>query len=146
MIIQVKYKLPLMILTFLCVLLFTIPAYAKNTDEFTGPGVQQTEPAEESAPAPESLGTFVTTAYCSCKKCSSGTNRTYAGTVPTSNYTISADLNVFPLGTKLMINNVVYTVEDKGKGVTGNKLDIFFDSHSAALQYGVQRAEVFKAE
>lgn len=140
------HKLPLIILTFLCVLLFSVPAFAQNMDELTGPGVQKTEPVEEEVPAPESLGTFSTTAYCSCSKCSNGTNRTYAGTVPTANHTISADLNVFPLGTQLMINNVIYTVEDKGHGVNGNKLDIFFDSHSDALNYGVKKVEVFKVD
>lgn len=143
---QLKHKLPLIILTFLCVLLFSIPAFAKNMDEFTGPGVQATEPAEEETAAPESLGVFKTTAYCNCSKCSNGRNLTYAGTVPTVNHTISADLNVFPLGTKLKINDIIYTVEDKGHGVTGNKLDIFFDSHSAALDYGVQNVEVYKVD
>lgn len=143
---QLEHKLPIIILTFLCILLFSVPAFAGYTDELNGPGVQATEPAEEEAPEPESLGVFKTTAYCSCKKCSGGHNLTYAGTVPTINHTISADLNVFPLGTKLKINDIIYTVEDKGHGVTGNKLDIFFDSHKAALDYGVQNVEVYKVD
>lgn len=90
------------------------------------------------------VGRFTTTAYCSCRKCCrSGKNLTKSGTIPQAGRTISADLNVFPLGTKLRIGGVVYTVEDSGSGIRGNKLDIFFNSHSQALQYGRQSADVY---
>ena len=72
-----------------------------------------------------------------------GKNRTKSGTIPQAGHTISADLRVFPLGTKLRINGVVYTVEDSGSGIRGNKLDIFFNSHSQALQYGKRSADVY---
>ena len=68
---------------------------------------------------------------------------TKSGTIPQAGHTISADLRVFPLGTKLRINGVVYTVEDSGSGIRGNKLDIFFNSHSQALQYGKRSADVY---
>ncbi len=89
-------------------------------------------------------GRFTTTAYCNCRKCCrGGTNRTKSGTIPQAGHTISADLNVFPLGTKLRIGGVVYTVEDSGSSIKGNKLDIYFNSHSQALQYGRQSADVY---
>ena len=85
-----------------------------------------------------------TNAYCSCRRCCrGGKNRTKSGTIPQAGHTISADLRVFPLGTKLRINGVVYTVEDSGSGIRGNKLDIFFNSHSQALQYGKRSADVY---
>lgn len=90
-----------------------------------------------------SLGMFTTTGYCNCTKCSNGHNLTYSGTVPMAKRTISADLTKFPLGTKLMINNVVYTVEDMGSGVKGNRLDIYYDSHQEALTHGMKTEEVF---
>ena len=102
------------------------------------------EAQEAETPSEIYAGRFTTTAYCSCRKCCrGGKNRTKSGTIPQAGRTISADLRVFPLGTKLRINGVVYTVEDSGSGIRGNKLDIFFNSHSQALQYGKRSADVY---
>ena len=67
----------------------------------------------------------------------------YSGTVPTPNHTISADISQYPIGTKLRIGDVVYTVEDKGSSVRGNVVDIFYSSHQEALDKGTYTAEVF---
>lgn len=91
------------------------------------------------------LGSFDVTAYCGCDGCSKGNALTYAGTKPKADHTISADLDVFPLGTQLVIDGTVYTVEDTGSGVDGNHLDIYFDSHEEALEYGRQTEEVYAA-
>ena len=85
-----------------------------------GPGVQKEEKEEAPAPRETSLGRFTITGYCGCEQCSGGHNLTYSGTVPTPNHTISADLDYFPLGTRLEIDGIVYTVEDKGSFVNGN--------------------------
>ena len=109
----------------------------------SGPGAEQA-PEEEPAQAQEvSLGMFTVTGYCGCDRCSSGNNLTYSGTVPTPNHTISADLTHYPIGTKLRIGDVVYTVEDKGSSVKGNVVDIFYASHEEALAKGTYKAEVF---
>ena len=42
-----------------------------------------------------------------------------------------------------MINGIIYTAEDKGGGVKGNHIDIFFDTHSETKQHGVQNTEVY---
>lgn len=107
-----------------------------------GPGAEK---EEEVPPEPEevSLGRFMITGYCSCEQCSGGHNLTYSGTVPTPNHTISADLNKFPIGTRLEVDGTVYTVEDKGSSVNGNMLDIFYGSHEDALAKGTYSAEVF---
>lgn len=89
------------------------------------------------------LGTFTTTGYCNCPQCSGGHGLTYSGTVPKAKHTISADLSVFPIGTKLMIDDVVYTVEDMGSGVNGNVIDIYYDNHDAAVAHGMKTQEVF---
>ena len=109
-----------------------------------GPGVEKKE-KEEEAPEPEeiSLGQFKVTGYCGCQQCSKGHNLTYSGTVPTPGHTISADLNYFPIGTRLQIDGTVYTVEDKGSSVNGNILDIYYGSHQEALAKGTYTAEVF---
>ena len=103
-------------------------AMTENTDTNAAAEAQEAE-----APAEIYAGRFTTTAYCSCRRCCrGGKNRTKSGTIPQAGHTISADLRVFPPGTKLRINGVVYTVEDSGSGIRGNKLDIFFNSHSQA--------------
>lgn len=102
------------------------------------------EEVTESVPTQgTSLGTFTTTGYCSCSKCSGGNNLTYSGTTPKANHTISADITVLPIGTKVMINGVVYTVEDIGGSVQGNKIDIYYASHDEAWAHGRQKVEVF---
>ncbi len=109
-----------------------------------GPGAVQV-PVEEEPEEPEevSLGLFTVTGYCGCDRCSGGHNLTYSGTVPTPNHTISADISQYPIGTKLRIGDVVYTVEDKGSSVRGNVVDIFYSSHQEALDKGTYTAEVF---
>ena len=47
-----------------------------------------------------------------------------------------------PLGTKLMINGTVYTVEDRGTSY--GHVDIFFNTHSEALQFGSGYADVYQ--
>lgn len=91
-----------------------------------------------------SLGTFRLTAYCPCRSCSEGWGRsTSSGAVAASNHTIAVDRNVIPMGSRLLINGVVYTAEDVGGGVKGKHVDIFFDNHAQTKQFGSQSAEVF---
>lgn len=93
-----------------------------------------------------SLGMFVTTGYCLCEECSGGFGLTYSGTVPQARHTISADISRFPIGTRLMIHDVVYTVEDIGSNVTGDQIDIYYDNHEEAVAHGKQTEEVFTVE
>lgn len=89
------------------------------------------------------LGAFTVTGYCNCELCSGGHNITFSGTVPKANHTLSADLTVLPLGSKVWIDGVIYTVEDKGSGVNGQKVDIFYDTHEEALEHGTITADVY---
>ena len=82
--------------------------------------------------------TYKITAYCSCAKCCGKTNgRTASGTQATAGRTVAAP-SKFAFGTKLNIGGQIYTVEDRGGAITGNKIDIYVSSHSAALQWGVK--------
>ena len=98
---------------------------------------------EVAAMTGSSLGEFKVSGYCGCSECSSGFNLTYSGTVPMPEHTIAADLDLYPIGTRLIIDGIVYTVEDTGSMVNGNHIDIFFDSHETALNFGLQTLEVF---
>ncbi len=89
------------------------------------------------------LGAFLVTGYCNCELCSGGHNITFSGTVPKANHTLSADLTVLPLGSKVWIDGVIYTVEDKGSSVNGQKVDIFYDTHEEALEHGTITADVY---
>ena len=126
----------------------TVPE--ESYSEEIGPGIPKKEekPVEETFGGykkGESLGIFKTTGYCGCSKCSGGSGLTYSGTVPQANHTISADITVLPLGTKVIIGETVYTVEDIGSGVDGHTVDLYFSSHQEALDYGVKKQEVFQA-
>ena len=87
------------------------------------------------------LGTFTLTAYCNCAICcGTAGNLTASGTVPTAGRTVA--MGGVPFGTQLLINGVVYTVEDRGTPY--GHVDIFCNSHSEALSFGRQSAEVYQ--
>ncbi|MBQ7797093.1 MAG: 3D domain-containing protein [Lachnospiraceae bacterium] len=113
-----------------------------NTNVPYGPGAATYETGE----ADQYLGSFHATAYCGCERCSGGHSLTYSGTVPQPNHTIAADLDLFPLGTKLMIDGIVYTVEDKGSNVVDQRVDIFFATHEEALAFGLQTVDVYSVK
>lgn len=86
----------------------------------------------------ELLGYYKLTAYCGCSICCGPWgNTTASGTIPEEGRTIAADPSI-PFGTKLKIKDTIYTVEDRGGAIKGNKIDIYFNLHSDALQFGVK--------
>lgn len=52
--------------------------------------------------------------------------------------TIATDPDVIPLGTEVEIDGHIYIAQDVGGAVSGNRIDLYFDSHDDALQWGVQ--------
>ena len=66
-----------------------------------------------------------------------------SGTIPTADRTVSVDPNVIPLGTVLIIDGHEYIAEDTGSAVKGNVIDIYFDSHERAVEYGVQMKTIY---
>ena len=81
---------------------------------------------------------FKITAYCPCSKCcGKQTGITASGTRATAGRTIAAS-SQYSFGTKLLINGNVYTVEDRGGAIKGNKIDIYMNTHSEALAWGVK--------
>ena len=90
--------------------------------------------------------TYKITAYCSCSKCcGKTTGRTATGTQATAGRTVAAP-SKFAFGTKLNIGGHIYTVEDRGGAIKGNRIDVYFNSHSAALQWGVKYLPVSLAQ
>lgn len=113
---------------------------ATDNDDYQG---ATTTPITATASG-DCIGTFTITAYCGCKKCSGGSNKTASGTTPTEGRTIAADTSILPYGTQVVIDGIVYTVEDCGSGVKGNHIDIFFATHEKALAFGKKSVKVYK--
>lgn len=126
-------------------------------NEETPQGLEEA-PAEgcSSAEDLELVGTFTATAYCPCIKCcgiwsaehpsrgSDYVQRTSSGTIPEEGRTISADWDVLPKGSEVVINGHPYIVEDTGGAIKGHRIDIYFESHEAALEFGVQEVDVYR--
>lgn len=99
------------------------------------------------------LGTFKITHYCPCSKCCGkwADGITATGTKATQGRTIAVDPDVIPYGTEVMVvyedgSEAVYIAEDCGGAIQGNRIDIYMDSHEAALIGGIKSAEVFVKE
>lgn len=101
---------------------------------------------EDSRPSVTYLGTWTATAYCSCVECTSdGNGITASGTLATEGRTIAC--NALPMGTQVSINGHTFIVEDTGYTPYGDAwLDIYFESHDAALAFGVQQVDVYVLE
>lgn len=83
------------------------------------------------------------TAYCSCVECCGKDDGiTATGTQAQQGVTIAVDPDVIPLGAWVEINGHQYHAEDVGGGVNGNHIDIYFDSHDEAVEFGRQVANV----
>lgn len=108
----------------------------EDTDQSSG-----NTSASTSSESGTYLGNFTLTAYCNCAQCcGTAGNLTASGTVPTAGRTVA--MAGVPFGTQLLINGTVYTVEDLGTPY--GHVDIFFNSHSDALMFGRQSAEVYQ--
>ena len=101
-----------------------------------------TLPRTSSSSASTGGTVYKITAYCPCSKCcGKTTGRTASGTKAIAGRTVAAS-SKFAFGTKLNIGGHVYTVEDRGGAVKGNKIDIFVNSHAEALAWGVRYLNV----
>lgn len=80
---------------------------------------------------------FTATGYCSCSKCcGKSTGKTASGTKATAGRTVAMS-SKYSFGTKVKIKGYgTYIVEDRGGAIKGNKIDIYFDSHQDALNFG----------
>ena len=106
--------------------------------------VQTVVCASEPEPEKTSLGVFKLTAYCACEKCCGKCDGiTASGVKAVEGITIAADTKVLPFNTKVIIDGHEYTVQDVGGAIKGNRIDVYFDSHQKALDFGVQYKEIY---
>ena len=103
---------------------------------------------------PVSLGNFKLTAYCSCSLCcgkwaNNRPNGIVYGSIGEElkeGYSIAVDPTVIPYRTEVIINGHIYKAQDCGGAIKGNRIDVYFEDHQTALNFGVQYAEVFLVE
>lgn len=113
------------------------------------------EPSVVLTPEPEQtetltlLGEFKLTAYCPCEQCCGKSEDdpyygiTASGAIATAGRTIAVDPSVISIGSEVVINDHTYIAEDVGGAIKENRIDVYFDSHQEALEFGVQYADVY---
>lgn len=91
------------------------------------------------------LGYFQVTGYCSCEKCCGRKEEklTKTGTIPKAGHTIAADPEILPMGSRVKIDDINYTVEDTGNLVKGKVIDIYFATHEEAVKFGRKEKKVY---
>lgn len=86
----------------------------------------------------------VATAYCPCEKCCGKSDGiTATGIKAKAGRTIAVDPKVIPYGSEVIIDGNTYIAEDCGGAVDGNRVDIFFDDHTSALEFGVKNLHAY---
>lgn len=108
-------------------------------EENIGDGAKDTE-IEEVQPV---IKEYVITAYCPCVKCCGKSNGiTASGVKATEGVTVAMDKSI-PFGAKIYIDGVgERIVQDRGGAIKGNRIDLYFDSHQEALNFGRQTKQV----
>lgn len=116
------------------------------------------EPTPEPTPEPEEeyvaeeeessmvyLGTFTVTAYCSCSACAGqwAGSPTASGAYPCEGWTCAC--NAYPFGTMVYIEGVgERCIEDRGdSGMDETWIDLYFEDHDAAQNFGMQYLDVY---
>ena len=95
------------------------------------------------------MGRFLVTGYCHCTVCCGiwgSDDPNYAahgssGMLLQDHYSVAVDSSQIPLGTKLLINGKEYIAADTGVGA--GVIDIYCQTHEAALSCGASYADVY---
>ena len=108
-------------------------------EENIGDGAKDTE-IEEVQPV---IKEYVITAYCPCVRCCGKSDGiTASGVKATEGVTVAMDKSM-TFGTKIYIDGVgERIVQDRGGSIKGNRIDLYFDSHQEALNFGRQTKQV----
>ena len=124
----------------------TTIALTEEKTKVTSRGESSVREEEKTKNKKISLGIYKLTAYCGCSKCcGKSTGITASGVKAKANHTIAAPKN-FVFGTKIEIDGNIYIVEDRGGAIKGNKIDVYFSSHSEALNFGVKYKEIYRVD
>jgi 3D (Asp-Asp-Asp) domain-containing protein len=83
------------------------------------------------------MTTFVVTAYCGGKCCNGEwAGKTASQKIPCEGRTCAASKN-YAFGTIIQLDGIgTFVVEDRGKAITGNRIDIYMTNHNDANNFG----------
>ena len=109
------------------------------------------ESSETEVEVGDSIGKVWATAYCPCSICCGpyANGITASGKTARAKHTIAVDAYnpIVPMGTKVVIEGITYTVEDTGDlNHYGNDFDIFYAHHEDCGQWGRKHVEAYLAE
>ena len=94
------------------------------------------------------LGKFKVTAYCACYDCckkrptDKGYGITASGVKAVQGVTIAAPKTI-SFGTQIIFDGHEYIVQDRGGAIKGNRIDVYFENHAEAKQFGVKYKDVY---
>ena len=98
----------------------------------------------ETTEKPYTEKEMIITAYCPCEKCCGENDGiTASGTKAKQGRTVAVDPRYIPYGTEIIIDGQTYIAEDCGGAIKGNRLDIYFDDHISAIEFGVKKTTVY---
>lgn len=110
----------------------------------------ESRPKEDTKPVGKEV-TVTATAYCGCHSCNGQWTGYPAadGTALRALHTIAAAESI-PFGTKVYIpyfdsysNGGMFEVHDRGSAITEGRIDIYFDSHEKALEFGMRTLKIY---
>ena len=90
------------------------------------------------------IGCCTITAYCPCEACCGRwADGLTASGLPAGPGIVAVDPEIIPLGSTVLIDGRQYLAADTGDLVQGLHVDICMETHAAAEEFGVQKAEVW---
>ena len=132
----------------LFILLFFVLATVyiiSHLHDIIGPGrprpINDSSPSSREAPA-QNIGREHTivemdvSAYCANACCCGEYADGFTASGKPAAGLICAAPPEYAFGTKFVVEGVTYVCEDRGGAITGNKLDLLFPTHEAALEFG----------
>ena len=96
------------------------------------------------------LGEFAIVAYCPCEACCGewalnrpdGIVYTASGAEAKAGVTVAVDPDVIPLGSKVYIDGLGWYVAQDTGNFTGKVIDVYFNDHAEAVEFGRRDAVV----
>lgn len=130
---------------------------AEQTSVNVALSLPQLELVQKEEPEKEYLGNWRVTAYCACEKCCGewAKNRPNGIVVGAAGVELKAGVSVaspLPFGTRVYIEGIgEYVVQDRTASWIAEKhnnelIDIYFDNHEAACNFGLQYLDIYKIE
>lgn len=125
------------VITFLLQYGYTLSQYQELNEYESDTVEEKVDPSQEKQYTDME---FKVTAYCPCKKCcGEWSDGFYADGTKVGGLVVAADRSI-PLGTIMDIPGYgTAVVRDRGGAIKGARLDVYFDTHQEALNWGVHK-------